>query len=145
MKEVPGKIGAMTPQQLANSLEALVVLAKRLPILGLPRIATAAAMRLKRILPEVKGKDLAFDVPMVLWACGKAEVLDLETELLTEVAERFASRKSITTLPPWNLCALACAYRNLNDGGAFTNLLDRLESEISKRGLREEEVLAQRR
>ena len=145
VKEVPGKVDAMTPQQLANSLEALVVLEERLPIVGLPRLATAAAMRLKRILPEVKGKDFAFAVPVILWACGKAEVLDLETELLTEVAERFASSNSITTLPPWNLCALACAYRNLDDGGAFANLLDRLESEISKKGLREEEVLAQRR
>ena len=145
VKEVPGKVDAMKPQELANGLEAVVVLAERLPIVGLPRIAAAAAMRLKRILPEVKGKDFAFSVPVIVWACGKAEVLDMETELLTEVAKRFASRKSITTLTPWSLCALACAYRNLDDGGAFANLLDRLESEISKRGLREEEVLRQRR
>ena len=146
VKEVPDKIGSMTPQELTNSLEALVVLAERLPIVGLPRIAAAAATRLKRILAEVKGKDFAFAVPAIVWACGKAEVLDLEKELLTQVAERrFASRKSITTLTPWNLCAQACAYRNLDDGGAFANLLDRLESEISKRGLREEEVLAQTR
>ena len=144
VKEVPGKVGAMNPQDLANSLEALVVLEERLPIVGLPRIAAAAAMRLKRILPEVKGNDLALSVPAIVWACGKAEVLDSETELLKEVAERFASRKSITTLTPRNLCALACTYRNLDDGGAFANLLDRLESEIYKRGLREEEVLAQR-
>ena len=103
VKEVPGKIGSMTPQGLAK---ALVYFEERLPIVGLPRIAAAAAMRLKRILPEVKGKDFAFSVPVIVWACGKAEVMDMDTELLTEVAKRFASRKSITTLTlgiyvPW--------------------------------------------
>ena len=143
VKEVPGKMDAMKPQGLGNSLEALVVLAERLPIVGLPRIAAAAAaMQLKRILPAVKGKDFVFDVPIVLWACAKLEVCD--SQLLAAVAERFPS-KSIKSLPPRSLCALAWTYRNLDEKGVYSDVLNCLESEISKRGLREEEVLAQGR
>ena len=99
VKELPGKIGSMTPQGLANSLEALVVLEECLPIVELPGIATATAAQLKQILPQVKGKDLAFNVPMIVWACGKAAALD--AQLVTAVAERFASDKSISSLPEW--------------------------------------------
>ena len=143
VKEVPGKIGAMKSQQLANSLEALVVLEEHLPIVELPGIATAAAARLKPILQEVKGKDLVFNVPMVLWACAKTETYD--AELLAAVAKRFASNRMIDSLPRLNLCALTWAYRNLDEEGVYSDFIGRLESEISKRGLREEEVLAGRR
>ena len=139
--KVPGKIGAMTPQGLANSLEALLVLEESQPIPELPRIAASSAKKLKGILPDIRGKSLVFDVPMVLWACAKMGACD--SQLLAAVAERFPSM-SIKSLPPRSLCALAWTYRNLDEKGVYSDLLDRLESEISKRGLREEEVLATR-
>ena len=96
---------AMTPEQLANSLEALVVLEERLPIAELPGMAAAAAVRLKRVLPELRGKDPFFAVPVIVWACAKKGVLD--EGLLRAVAMRFASNKSISSLPDWGVCALA--------------------------------------
>ena len=142
VKEVPSKIGSMTPQDLANSLEALVALEERVAIVELPGIVTIAAARLKRILPEVKDKELALDVPMVLWACGTLGTYN--TELLAAARQRFASSKSISSLPDWGVCALAWTYRRLDEQTDVAGFLDRLESEISKRGLREEEVLATR-
>ena len=132
----------MDSQALANSLEALVVLEERLSILELPVIATAGAARLVQILPEVKGKELVFNVPIMLWACAKSGRCG--AELFAAVAGRFASRKCISSLPPRSLCALAWTYRHHDEEGVYSDLLDRLESEISKRGLREEEVLATR-
>ena len=119
-----------------------MVLEERLSILELPVIATAGAARLVQILPEVKGKELFLNVPMVLWACAKSGRCG--ADLFAAVAGRFASRNSITSLPPRSLRALAWTYRHHDEGGGFGELLDRLESEISKRGLREEEVLATR-
>ena len=142
VKEVPGKIRSMTPQQLSNSLEALVAFEVHLPIAGLPGIVAAGGNRLKGILNEVRGKDFSFTVPTVLWACAKTETYD--EELFGAVAERFRSQKRITSLPDWGVCAMALAYRALDQEGAFSDLLDRLESEISQKGLREEEVLATR-
>ena len=143
VKEVPGRIEVMNPQELANSLEALVVLEERLPALNLGRIPADAAVQLKRVLPEVKGKDFAFTVPVVVWACAKAERHD--AELLAAVVERFVSGKSIESLPDWGVCALTWAYRRLDEKGEFSDWLGRLESEISDRGLDKEEVLAGRR
>ena len=104
VKEVPGRMCSMRSQELANSLEALVVLEERLPIVGLPRIAAAAAVRLKGILQEVNGKDFVFAVPVIVWACAKLEVCD--SQLLAAVAEQFLSM-SIKSSPPRSLCALA--------------------------------------
>ena len=142
VKEVPGKIRFMKSQELSNSLEALVALGEHLHIAGLPGIVTAGGNCLKGILSEVRGKDFSFTVPTVLWACAKTETYD--EELFGAVAERFPSQKRITSLLDWGVCAIALAYRALDQEGAFRDLLDRLESEISKRGLREEEVLATR-
>ena len=142
VKELPGKIGSMKAQELANSLEALVVLEERLPIVELPGIATATAAQLKRTLPQLKGKDLPFAIPMIVWACATKRVRD--AELLGAVAKRFVSNRMIDSLPGWNLCALTWAYRNLDEEGVYRDLVGRLESEISKRGLREEEILAER-
>ena len=139
VKEVPAQIDGMAPQNLANSLEALVVLEERLSIVELPGIATAGAARLKRILPEMSGKDLVFNVPMVLWACGRMEAC--VSQLLAAVAERFPSKSSIKSLPARSLCALGWTYRNLDEEGAYSDFSDRLEAEIAQRGLREEEVL----
>ena len=142
VKEVPGKIGSMTPQGLANSLEALVALEEHLHIAGLPGIVAAGSNRLKGILSEVCGKDFSFAVPVVLRACAQTGAYD--GELLGAVAKRFSSQKPITSLPDRGVRDLALAYRALDQEGAYSDLLNRLESEISKRGLREEEVLATR-
>ena len=142
VKEVPGKVEVMDSQDMANSLEALVVLEERLPIVELPGIAAAVAVQLKRLLPEVRGMEFALDVPMVVWACTKTGTCD--ALLLRAVAARLKP-KTLESLGPWGLCSLAWAYRTLDEEGAFTDLLERLESEIARRGLREEEVLAERR
>ena len=60
------------------------------------------------------------------------------------MAKPFASTKSMSSLRDWGVCALAWTYRRLDDQRDAGDFLDRLESEISNRGLREEEVLATR-
>lgn len=110
VRKVPGHIGCMKPRHLANSLQALVVLEEQLSMAELPGIA-AVAVPLKRSLPDIRGKDLFFDVPMALWVCAKLE-------------------------------ACAIHWRSRCKEGASSDFLDRLESEIAQRGLREEKVLA---
>ena len=142
VKEVPGEIGFMKSQELSNSLEALVALEEHLHIANLPSMVAAGGNRLKGILSEVRGKDFSFMVPTVLWAFAKTETYD--GELFGAVAERLSSEKPMTSLPDWGVCAMALAYRALDQKGTFRDLLIRLESEICKRGLQEEEVLATR-
>ena len=140
-REAVRKVDSMNSLDLAECLTALVVLENCIPILELPTFAVAAGQRLRHILPDLRGNKLFLDVPMAVWACAKADACD--ADLLPAVAELFSSKTfQFQSLPQWNLCALAWAYRTLDDDGTFANLLDRLESEISRRGLREEEVLA---
>ena len=141
VKQVPKRIGHMNVQDLAKTLEALVVLESCVPIPELPKIMRAAAARLKQILSEVKGKDFSLTVPTIIWAFAKTETYD--AELLAAVAERFASNRSVNLLPRWNLCALAWAYRKL-EVDPFQDLLSRLEAAMSRKALREEEVLAEK-
>lgn len=138
VKEVPKRIGSMNPQELAKTLEAMVLLEDCVPIPELPSMVAAAAARLKQILPKLEG--LNFTVPPVVWACAKTETYD--PALLAAVAKRFASDRPINLLPAWNLCALTWAYRKLDQDVVFGELVGRLEAAIARRGLREEEVLA---
>ena len=55
-----------------------------------------------------------------------------------------SASESISSLPDCNVCALTWAHRMLDDQKDVGGFLDRLESEISKRGFGEEEVLATR-
>ena len=104
VKEFLHKINSTAPQNLANALEALVFLADCFPIVQLPSAVEASAARLNRILPRLKGKDLQFAVPVVVWACGRSNVYD--AKLFTAAADRFSSRHAVASLPDWNLCAL---------------------------------------
>ena len=142
VREAVCKVDSMNSVDLAQCLKALVVLENSIPVLELPTFAAAAGERFRRILPDLQGKQLSLDVPTVVWACAKANACD--ADLLSAVAKRFSSKTktSIESLPHWNLCALAWTYRTLDNHGTFADLLDRLESKILKRGLREEEVLA---
>ena len=139
VKEVRGKIRSMKPQELSNSLQALVALGEHLHAANLPSMVAAGSNRLKGILNEVRAKTFPSRCPQFSGACAQTGTYD--GELLGAVAERFRSQKRITSLPDWGVCAMALAYRALDQEGTFRDLLNRLESE---RGLREEEFLATR-
>ena len=104
VQKVQGKISGMNGQALSNAVEALVFLEESFPIPELPAIVQAAAARLNCILPRASGKGLVFDVPVVVWACGKSNVYD--AGLFTAVAERFSSGRAVSSLPDWGVCAL---------------------------------------
>ena len=140
------QIERMNVQDLANGLEAIVFFAKhRLKCLGpleQADIVKDAVARLKQLLPKLEGDDVRLGVPMILWACAKSETHD--AKLLSDSADRFSSRKSISSLQRWELCALAWSFRRLDKTSQFQDRLGRLEAEITQRGLNEPEVLAER-
>ena len=104
VEEIPSKINCMDAQELSNTTQALVFLGESLPIDKQPEMIAASAEQLNRILPGLKGKDLMFTAPVVIWACGRSNVYD--ANLFTAVAGRFSSRRAVSSLPDWGVCAL---------------------------------------
>ena len=111
--QVPDKAKDMKPQDLSNSLLALVLLQDSVPgvssfLRGGSGSNTGfvgeAASRVVKLLPKLSDLDLFLTPPAVVWACAKMELP--HDELLSAVAQRFASRKTISSLRDWGLCAL---------------------------------------
>ena len=113
------KINDMVPQALSISLEALVLLQDQVPEVegflaaggSMDGILRSAAARLNTVLPKLFGKDFSFTVPVVICACAKARVYDVE--LLGAVARRLGSRTKLSALPDFGVCALVvCSSRH---------------------------------
>ena len=132
--EIPAKIRNMNGQDLSNSLEALVLLEDG----GMHDILRSAAARLNSLLPTLRGKDFRFTVPVVVWACAKADVYD--GELLASVAAHFGSRTKLSALPDFGVCALSWSYQVLDTDGDFEDFKALLMSETEKRGFSEADV-----
>ena len=101
-------------------------------------ILKCAAARLITLLPGLRGKDLSFAMPVVIWACAKAGVYD--GELLGSVARRLGSRSKLAALQGFNLCALSWSYQVLDTDDDFEHFKTLLMSETEKRGFSEAEV-----
>ena len=70
--EIPAKLQGMKPQEMSNSLEALVLLRDSVPeVGGVDDILSSAAERLNTLLPNLRGKDFSFTVPVVVWLVPK--------------------------------------------------------------------------
>ena len=142
------KINGMVPQALSNSVDALVLLRDSVPEVerfltagdSMDDILTSAATRVNTLFPKVKGKDLSFAVPVVVWACAKAGVFD--SELLDSIARRLGSSSTLSTLsvPAFNLCALSWSYRVLDTDDDFEDFKTQLMSEAQRRGFSEADI-----
>ena len=96
------------------------------------RSVSEAASRLNTLLPSLQGKDLTLAIPLILWAVARKSVRD--DRLLALAAERF-SRAQLSTLPGWNLCAMAWAYEVMDTSGRFSAFQALLAEEIQSRDL----------
>eukprot|EP00435_Cladocopium_sp_Y103_P043512 s243_g12.t1 len=140
------KINDMAPQALSNSLEALVLLSDAVPQVegflasggGMDDILRSAAKHLHTLLPRLNGKDFSFAVPVVVWACAKAEVYD--GELLASVARCLGSSSKLSALPGFGVCALSWSYQVLDPEDDFEDVKTLLMSETEERGFSEADV-----
>ena len=94
-------------------------------------ILRSAAARLNTVLPKLFGKDFSFTVPVVICACAKARVYDVE--LLGAVARRLGSRTKLSALPDFGVCALSWSYQVLDTDDGFQDFKALLTSETEKR------------
>eukprot|EP00435_Cladocopium_sp_Y103_P050074 s210_g15.t1 len=137
----------MIPQALSNSLLALVLLQDSVPGVssfllgeadGNSGLVGEAASRVVKLLPKLTGLNLFLTPPAVVWACAKLE--QHHDELLSAVAKRFASRKTISSLSDWGLCAMYGSYQLLDSTDRFTDCAEMLKKELTRRGLSESDV-----
>ena len=144
--EISLKINDMVPQALSNSLEALLPLQDQVPEVEgflaaggrVDDILSAAAVRLNTLLPNLRGKDFSFTVPVVVWACAKAGVYYGES--LGSVARRLGSRTKLSFFPDFGVCALSWSYQVLDTEDECNDFKTLLGSEATKRGLSEATV-----
>ena len=104
VQNVRSKIGRMKGHEMSGTVKAPVFAAESFPIDQQPDIISAAAERLNFMLPGLKGQDLKFTAPRVVWACGRSNVYN--AKLFAAMAERFSSQHAVSSLPDWGLCAL---------------------------------------
>ena len=77
-------------------------------------------------------------MPVVIWACAKAEVYN--GELLASVARRLGSRTKLSALPDFGVCALSWSYQVLDTNDDFEDFKTLLMFEVEKRGFSEADV-----
>ena len=149
LEEIPRKQADFSSQQICNCLEALVLLEdlNLVPevgsFLGAPpnsknNFVGFTASRLSALLPTLKGKDMVFAVPVVVWACGRVNLY--HQELLVSIAQRLKSGRALEALPDWGICALLWSYDVLDTDARFSEFKNALESERVRRGLSDSDV-----
>ena len=145
--QVPDKAKDMNSQALSNVLLALVLFQDSVPGVSSFLVGEAgsntglvgeAASRVVKLLPKLSGLNLFVATPTVVWACAKMELP--HDELLSAVAKRFASQRTISLLSDWGLCALYGSYQLLGSIDRFTNFAEMLKKELGRRGLSESDV-----
>ena len=147
IEEIPGKQASFNLQSICNCLEALVLLQDLVPAVG-DFLAAAPGSKndfvgfttshFSGLLPSLKGKDLAFDIPVVVWACARVNFYD--KKLLVSAAQRLQSGRALKPLPDWGICALLSSYDVLDPDGRFAEFKNTLESERVRRGLSDSDV-----
>ena len=147
VEEIPRNQADFSSQAICNCLEALVLLRDSVSevgsFLGAPPnskndFAGFASSRFSTLLPRLKGKSLAFQMPVVVWACAK--INSYHEELLVSVAQRAKSDGTLQRLTDWSLCAMLWSYDVLDTNARFANFRKALESERVRRGLSDSDV-----
>ena len=145
VKEIPARIENMNLKDLSG-LQILFLFQEPVPEIASfltdsgskHGIVRSAAGRLRALLPQLGGKDLNIAVGVVVWACGKVGVCD--HDLLMSVANKFNSRRKLSSLKDFTLCALLWSYGVLDVEDKFTNFRKLLKSETKRRDFSEADV-----
>ena len=147
LEEIPRNQAGLKAQEICNCLEALVLLQDSVrevnDFLAAPPNSNDdfvgfTASQFSTLLPTLKGKDLEFAVPVVVWACAK---VNLHHEKLMVSASQRLESTALKTFPDWGLCALLWSYDVLDTDGQFAKFKQALESERVRRGLSDSDVL----
>ena len=147
IEEIPRNQADFTSQSICNCLEGLVLLQDSVPEVGnflatLPNgkndFMGFTASRFSALLPTLKGKKLALEMPVVVWACAKVNFY--HEKLLVSIAQRAKSGGTLQTLTDWGVCALLWSYDVLDPDDQFAEFKNVLESERVRRGLSDSDV-----
>ena len=145
LEEIPPKQADLKSQEICNCLEALVLLQDSVPEVNNFLAAALGndflrftARRFSALLPTLKGKDLALQMPVMVWACAKVNFY--HEELLVSVAQCAKSDGTWKRLTDWSLCAMLWSFDVLDPKGQFANFKETLESERVRRRLSDADV-----
>ena len=147
VEEIPYNQAGFKAQEICNCLEALVLLQDSVPEVGSFLAAPPnskkdfvgfTASRFSALLPRLKGKSLALEMPVMVWACAKVNFY--HEELLVSVAQRAKSDGTLRRLTDWSLCAMLWSYDVLDPDDQFAEFKTALESERVRRGLSDSDV-----
>ena len=147
VEEIPRNQESFDSQEICNCLEALVLLQDSVPEVGSFLDAPPNSQNdfvgftaglFSALLPTLKGKKLALEMPVMVWACARVNFY--HEELLVSVAQRANSDVTWKRLTDWSLCATLWSYDVLDPDGQFANFKETLESERVRRGLSDADV-----
>ena len=147
--EIPFKAKEMNMQGLSNSLIALLYLQDLVPearyLLGISGGSDAflrlVVSRTKKLIPNTCEEAMILALPGILWASARSKFTVPEVrELLGSVAECLGSRKQVSRLAAWGLCALHESYKVLDVSQEFGTFEEKLKIEIARRGLSPSDV-----
>ena len=147
LEEIPRNQADFKSQEICNCLEALVLLQDSVSEVGSLLAAPPnskndfvgfSASRFSALLPRLRGKSLALDMPVAVWACARVNFY--HEELLVSVAQRLKSDGTWKRLTDWSLCAMLWSYDVLDPDDQFAEFKNTLESERVRRGLSDSDV-----
>ena len=128
-------------------MEALILLQDSVPEVGSFLAAPPnskndfvgfTASRFSTLLPKLKGKKLALEMTVVVWASAKVNLY--HKELLVSIAQRAKSGGTLQTLTDWGVCAMLWSYDFLDPDDQFSEFKNALKSERVRRGLSDSDV-----
>ena len=147
VNQIPRNQTEFFSQDICNCLEGLILLQDSVrevnDFLAAPSkskndFLQVAAHRFSRLLPKLKGKKLALEMPVAVWAFARVNFYD--EELLVSVAQRGKSGGTLQGLTDWSLCAMLWSYEVLDPDDQFAEFKETLESERVRRGLSDSDV-----
>ena len=147
VEEIPRNQADFKSQEICNCLEALVLLQDSVPevnhFLAAPSnskndFVGFSSGQFSSLLPTLKGKDLALQMPVMVWACAKVNFY--HEELLVSVAQRAKSDVTWKRLTDWSLCAMLWSFDVLDPDDQFAEFKNALESERARRRLSDSDM-----
>ncbi len=147
--QIPFKAKDMSMQDLSNSLIALLYLQDMVPearyLLGISGgsndLLRLAISRTLKLIPNLPEQEIVLGLPGILWVSARSKPSVPEmSQLLGSVAECLGSRKQISRLTLWGLCALHESYKVLDPSEQFSKFTDKLKGNISRRRLSASDV-----
>ena len=151
LEEVPHQETSFCAQDFSNCLGSLIFLQDSVPEAS--RFLTTSsdsthnfvvftARRFSSLLPSLKGKDLTFGMPVVIWACASVNLY--HEKLLISITKRLKSGSTLRVLTDWSLCALLWSFDVLDPDAVLSNFVKMLDSERIRRGLSDSDVAESR-